>query len=114
MELRFSTRLDSGKPAMEHAAVAIFKRQLDRFARRITRVRVTLADINGPKGGCDMECHAELKLQDGPSVTVRARGETPLEALTLAAHRIRARCAKIQARLRSRNRRRRAITAISS
>jgi ribosome-associated translation inhibitor RaiA len=43
---------------------------LDRHRERIARVRVTLGDVNGPKGGEDKSCRVELRLRGG--LTVRA------------------------------------------
>lgn len=37
-------------------------RSLGRIQDRISRVTIRLDDINGPKGGIDMRCHAEAHL----------------------------------------------------
>ena len=43
---------------------------LGRFARRIDRVEVRLADENGPRGGVDKTCHLCARLVHGPEVRV--------------------------------------------
>jgi len=41
---------------------------LERFARRIRRVRVSVGDLNGPRGGVDKRCRVAIVLM--PSTTV--------------------------------------------
>lgn len=62
---------------------------LDRFADRVRRVDLSLVDVNGPRGGVDVRCHAHVALRDGMSVDVEARGESPLAAITIALGRLR-------------------------
>jgi putative sigma-54 modulation protein len=33
---------------------------LERFARRISRVRVSVGDLNGPRGGIDKRCRVAI------------------------------------------------------
>jgi putative sigma-54 modulation protein len=41
---------------------------LERFARRIRRVRVSVGDLNGPRGGVDKRCRVAIVLM--PSTTI--------------------------------------------
>jgi putative sigma-54 modulation protein len=41
---------------------------LERFARRISRVRVSVSDLNGPRGGIDKRCRVAIVLM--PSTTI--------------------------------------------
>lgn len=43
---------------------------LDRNDARVMRVRVRLADINGPRGGIDKRCQIELALAGQSSVVI--------------------------------------------
>jgi ribosome-associated translation inhibitor RaiA len=42
-----------------------------RVADRVRRVRVTLSDINGPRGGVDKRCLIEARLDGMPSVVIQ-------------------------------------------
>ena len=49
---------------------------LGRFSQRVRRVRVMLTDINGPKGGEDIECHIRANLGPAGAVTIKeTRGD---------------------------------------
>ena len=41
---------------------------LDRFARRIRRVHVTLGDLNGPRGGIDKRCKLAISLDRSSTI----------------------------------------------
>lgn len=43
---------------------------LERVAERVTRLQVTLKDINGPRGGRDKVCILRAELVDGGQVVV--------------------------------------------
>jgi putative sigma-54 modulation protein len=43
---------------------------LSRFSNRIRAVRLTVEDVNGPKGGPDKRCHVTVKLEDGDELFV--------------------------------------------
>ena len=42
-----------------------------RVANRVRRVRITLSDINGPRGGVDKRCLIEARLDGLPSVVIQ-------------------------------------------
>ncbi len=89
------------KALAKHIARA-FSHQLDRFDSRISRVRVVIEDLNGPKGGTDQRCRAELTLREGLRLTVTALGTTPREAVTKAARRARVCFVRARDRMRAR------------
>jgi hypothetical protein len=41
-----------------------------RFSGHVTRLRITLKDINGPRGGRDKECMVRVELRGGGQVVV--------------------------------------------
>ena len=43
---------------------------LSRFASRIQRVTLTVADVNGPKGGVDKQCKVHVKLLRAADVMI--------------------------------------------
>ena len=49
---------------------------LGRFSHRVRRVRVRLTDVNGPRGGEDIECHIRASLGPAGTVTINeTRGD---------------------------------------
>lgn len=71
----------------------------------IRGVRLSLADINGPKGGEDIRCRVHARGEDGDMI-VREQGENPFEAVARACARARQTLARRAARRRSIRRRR--------
>lgn len=45
-----------------------------RFRERVELVEIQLADVNGPRGGEDLECRLLVRIPGQPSVVVRATG----------------------------------------
>ncbi len=76
---------------------------LDRFAPRISRVRVQLEDLNGPKGGPDKRCTLRVRGRRWTTVA-RATGSSEYEALDSAARRARRSVARAVGRLREERR----------
>ena len=62
---------------------------LGRFSGRIERVRVSLADVPGPRGGFDKSCRVHLRLgrRDHSSVVVEHLAADLCTAIDLAADR---------------------------
>lgn len=52
---------------------------LGRFAQRLAGVRVTLKDLNGPKGGVDKQCKVLVSIRPSFSVIIED-ADTDLEA----------------------------------
>jgi ribosome-associated translation inhibitor RaiA len=60
---------------------------LDRHRDRIARVRVTVADVNGPKGGEDKSCRVEVRLRGGLTVRATVVDSDAYAAIGIAVHR---------------------------
>ncbi len=60
-------------PITEHLRGHIERRlcfALERFARRIRRVRVSLGDLNGPRGGIDKRCRVAIVLMSSLTIVM--------------------------------------------
>lgn len=55
-------------------------RKLGKFAYHIERVTVRLRDVNGPRGGVDIECSIKVVLTGAPSIVVTDQDETARKA----------------------------------
>lgn len=61
---------------------------LRRFERRIRRITVRIADVNGPKRGVDSLCSMSVDLIDGGQIFVKAISAWPFAAVSQAASRL--------------------------
>ena len=59
--------------------------KLGKFARHIERLTVRFTDVNGPRGGKDVECDIKVVLSGQRSVVYKMRGHEPRETLDRAA-----------------------------
>ncbi|APR78146.1 tRNA pseudouridine synthase A [Minicystis rosea] len=59
-------------------------RKLGKFARHIERLTVRFTDVNGPRGGKDVECDIKVVLSGHRSVVYQMRGHEPRETLDRA------------------------------
>lgn len=62
---------------------------LSRFADRIDRLSVHLADINGPRGGIDKRCRIAVNLVPRGAVMVEGTGDNPFTLISDSAKRAR-------------------------
>ena len=62
--------------------------KLSRFENLIQDIHVTLRDINGPRGGIDMECQVRVRLRRHPDVIVTERANRVEEATSGALNRV--------------------------
>ena len=60
---------------------------LGRRAHRIQDVTASLADVNGPKGGVDMQCRLVVRLRPKGKVTIEETDSNLLAAISRAADR---------------------------
>ncbi|MCC6954124.1 MAG: hypothetical protein IT290_08405 [Deltaproteobacteria bacterium] len=80
-----------------------FRLALDRFAGRIRDIRVTVDDLNGPKGGIDTRCTVVAALEPSGTVTVHADGVDAPQAASVAADKLKRLVAKVLERRRGRS-----------
>jgi ribosome-associated translation inhibitor RaiA len=59
--------------------------KLKRFERRLTRVEVHVADVNGPKGGADKRVTLEARINGHEPIAVHAEADRVDNAVALAA-----------------------------
>jgi hypothetical protein len=101
MQIRFETQAAQAAPLASWAE-ARTRFVMRRLAWLLARVRVQLADLNGPRGGLDKRCRVELHAAGGESVVVSSVARDWHAAVDTALERA------VQALLRARQRRRHA------
>jgi hypothetical protein len=62
--------------------------RLGKFAPRIERLTVRFEDVNGPRGGIDVECRIKAVISGIPSVVITERAGDPVEAFDRAGLRV--------------------------
>ena len=77
---------------------------LSRFSDRLRRVRVSIADTNGPKGGNDIHCKVKAELNDHGDLIIREVNHDPFAAVARAVERASQSLGRRVARLRGRRR----------
>ena len=60
---------------------------LGRFEMHLGTVKVTICDLNGPRGGSDLQCRLHVAMRSGREVLVNEVGETVEASITMAADR---------------------------
>ncbi len=75
-------------PALTEHVQRKLTNALDRFDQRVSSVRVRLSDLNGPKGGVDMQCHVQVNLVHSGSVFIHQVHEDIYSAIDGAASRL--------------------------
>jgi len=75
-----------------------------RFSRRVRTIRISLKDVNGPRGGVDIRCRMEVNLRPRGSFTVTALATDEYAATAKAAARARELVDRRVKRVRSRRR----------
>jgi putative sigma-54 modulation protein len=90
-ETDMNFELHSKNVKMTHTLQAFIERRLrtitKRFGDRIHRVRVRLADINGPRGGEDIQCQIQASLGSFGIVTIQETRGDPFTAFARASTR---------------------------
>jgi ribosomal subunit interface protein len=64
-----------------------FTAALDKHDRQVGDVTVRLEDLNGPKGGVDMRCHATIHLLWGKPIIVEHDEDNMYAAISVTADR---------------------------
>lgn len=80
---------------------------LDRFGDRVRVVRVWLTDVNGPKGGADIQCQIRAHLEPKGALVIEDLRDDPFSAVAQASKRIGRRITRHFERLGARRRSRR-------
>lgn len=61
---------------------------LRRYRELVEAVEVRLQDVNGPRGGADIDCLLSVRVVGIPTLRIRQVGLDPRAAVTSAAHRM--------------------------
>ena len=75
--------------ALKELAVRRIGYALGRFAPGIRTITLRLADINGPRGGVDVEALALVELSQGTRLVVRGQYGSPQDAISGIVERLR-------------------------
>ena len=78
---------------------------LGRFQDRVHSVKVYLTDINGPRGGEDIQCNIQASLGRAGHITIKETREDPFSAVARASERANQRLASRLQRFRDKRRR---------
>lgn len=87
MKIEMRTRGFSLTPGLRLHAERRLEFALDRHRERIARVRVVLADVNGPRKGDDKLCRVEVHLRGARPIRAAAVDGDAYAAISLAARR---------------------------
>lgn len=60
---------------------------LGRFEMHLGNIQATFCDLNGPRGGCDLQCRLQVSMRVGRELLVSEVGETVEASITAAADR---------------------------
>jgi ribosome-associated translation inhibitor RaiA len=74
---------------------------LSRFADRLDRVTVRLADLNGPRGGVDKQCRIIVRLRPGGEVVIEDTANDVEAVIDRGADRVQRAVARALARMRA-------------
>jgi hypothetical protein len=88
--------------------------QLSRFADVVRRVRITVEDLNGPRGGVDTQCRVSITLDRYAPIVVSATAETIGDAVAGALDRAARGVARMLDKRSRRRQYRRSLASIMS
>ena len=79
----------TGREELQRRAEEVVGNTLQRFSNRISRLEVHLGDENGHKnGGKDQRCMIEARVEGIPPIAITHHADTLIEAMTVAAERM--------------------------
>ncbi len=79
-----------------------FSSGLGRLRSRVRRAAVRISDTNGPKGGEDMACAVELRLDNGGVLVLREQAHDPYSGISKLSRRTRQAIARVACRQKGR------------
>lgn len=88
MKIEIRSRGFSLTPALQAYIDRRLAFALDRHLERVVRVRVTLTDENGPKGGADKSCRVDVSLRGGRAARAAVVELDGYTAIDRAAHKV--------------------------
>ncbi len=75
-----SRKIELNPQAPEYAQKRLSS-ALKRFSNRLNKIKLTLTDINGPKGGIDKLCLIEINHKNGHCITVKSESSSLYTAI---------------------------------
>jgi len=87
MRIQITTQKMSLANTLREMVHTRLQHALGRLAQRIDEAVVSFEDVNGPRGGPDVQCRIRLFLRPRGEVNVAAMGASPSAALSEAAQR---------------------------
>ena len=102
VQIRTDNQINSDAEANARLEARV-RGKLKRFERRLTRIEVHVADVNGPKGGGDKRVTLEARVNGHEPVAVHAEAERVDIAVALAADKAARALAHTLGRLSGRN-----------
>ncbi len=88
MRVQFASQGLAGVDHVRAHAVHRLHFALARFAHRVIRARVRLVDVNGPRGGVDIQCRIQVSGTGIGTVVVTGVAANPYTAIDRTAKRI--------------------------
>lgn len=85
MSFRFSGRRRPSADPMKYTE--ILERALTKFRDRLSHVCVYVEDVNGPRGGVDLQCRCVLHLRRRPPVVIKDHADNLLALVRQVASR---------------------------
>jgi putative sigma-54 modulation protein len=86
-------------------ALKTFSTALDHLQKAIQSVRITITDENGPRGGIDKSCSAQIKLFGGNTLVLSEKASNFHQAVALTAEKAKESLARWHDKQRTSNRR---------
>lgn len=88
MKIQFASKGLVAADGVRAHAVRRLHFALDRFAGRVTWARVRLVDVNGPRGGIDIQCLIQVWVTGIGALVVKVTAAKPDTAIDRGAQRI--------------------------